>query len=60
MEQAVDCIEQAIREKKRITVYGDYDCDGVCGCARCWRPCCKAQAQRWRLSSRTESWMATA
>ena len=33
MEQAVDCIEQAIREKKRITVYGDYDCDGVCSCA---------------------------
>ncbi len=33
MEQAVDCIEQALAEKKHITVYGDYDCDGVCSCA---------------------------
>lgn len=33
MEQAVDCIEQALSEKKHITVYGDYDCDGVCSCA---------------------------
>lgn len=32
MEQAVDCIEQALSGKKHITVYGDYDCDGVCSC----------------------------
>lgn len=33
MEQAVDCIEQACRAGERVTVYGDYDCDGVCSCA---------------------------
>lgn len=33
MEQAVDCIEQACQTHQRITVYGDYDCDGVCSCA---------------------------
>lgn len=29
MEEAADCINQAMEEGKRICVYGDYDCDGV-------------------------------
>lgn len=29
MESAVDAIRQALDEGKKITVYGDYDCDGV-------------------------------
>lgn len=29
MESAVDVIRQALDEGKQITVYGDYDCDGV-------------------------------
>lgn len=29
MESAVDLIRQALDEGKKITVYGDYDCDGV-------------------------------
>ncbi len=33
MEQAVASIKQAIRLKKRITVLGDYDTDGICSTA---------------------------
>jgi single-stranded-DNA-specific exonuclease len=29
MESTVDVIRQALDEGKKITVYGDYDCDGV-------------------------------
>ncbi|MDD4796610.1 MAG: single-stranded-DNA-specific exonuclease RecJ [Eubacteriales bacterium] len=29
MQQAVDCIDQALADDKRITLYGDYDVDGV-------------------------------
>ena len=29
MEQAVDRVLLAIRQRDRITVHGDYDCDGV-------------------------------
>lgn len=31
MAQAVDRILGAVRQKQRITVFGDYDCDGVLG-----------------------------
>jgi single-stranded-DNA-specific exonuclease len=31
MEQAVSRVLRAIREKERITIFGDYDCDGVLG-----------------------------
>lgn len=31
MEQAVARVLRAIREKERITIFGDYDCDGVLG-----------------------------
>lgn len=31
MAQAVDRVLTAVREKQRITVFGDYDCDGVLG-----------------------------
>jgi single-stranded-DNA-specific exonuclease len=31
MTQAVDRVLAAIRDKQRITVFGDYDCDGVLG-----------------------------
>ncbi len=30
MRQAVEMVRSAIDEDKRITVFGDYDCDGVC------------------------------
>lgn len=30
MRQAVEMVRGAIDEDKRITVFGDYDCDGVC------------------------------
>ena len=30
MKQAVETVRNAIEEDRRITVYGDYDCDGVC------------------------------
>ncbi len=32
MEKARDILLQAIRERKPIVIYGDYDCDGVCAC----------------------------
>jgi single-stranded-DNA-specific exonuclease len=31
MEQAVSRVLRAIRDKERITIFGDYDCDGVLG-----------------------------
>ena len=31
MTQAVDRVLSAVREKRRITVFGDYDCDGILG-----------------------------
>lgn len=30
LNEAASLIREAVREHKRITVYGDYDCDGVC------------------------------
>lgn len=30
MERAVKMVRSALEEDKRITVFGDYDCDGVC------------------------------
>ena len=30
MKKAVSIIKDAIEEKKKIVIYGDYDCDGVC------------------------------
>lgn len=33
MSRAVEMIRGAIEEDKRITVFGDYDCDGVCSTA---------------------------
>lgn len=29
MEKAVDIIKEAVKQKKEIVIYGDYDCDGV-------------------------------
>jgi len=34
--QAVDLLEIAIRDKKRICIYGDYDVDGISGTAILW------------------------
>ncbi|MFZ0272906.1 MAG: hypothetical protein WB524_02255 [Acidobacteriaceae bacterium] len=31
MTQAVDRVLAAIRDKQRITIFGDYDCDGILG-----------------------------
>ena len=33
MQEAVDRINQAILENQHITIYSDYDADGVCGCS---------------------------
>jgi len=33
MEKAVQRIYQAIEKKEKITIHGDYDCDGVCSSA---------------------------
>lgn len=33
MDKAVEVISNALEEGKKITVYGDYDCDGVCSTA---------------------------
>lgn len=33
MQKAVEVIEAAVAEDKKITVFGDYDCDGVCAAA---------------------------
>ena len=30
MDKAVDIIVESIRDNKKILVYGDYDCDGIC------------------------------
>lgn len=37
MDRAVERIEQAISLGEKITVYGDYDCDGVTSTALCIR-----------------------
>ena len=31
MKEAVECIVKAIGQQKKIVIYGDYDCDGICG-----------------------------
>ncbi len=33
MDKAVEAISAALEEGRKITVYGDYDCDGVCSVA---------------------------
>jgi single-stranded-DNA-specific exonuclease RecJ len=33
MTQAVKIIKKAVEDKKRILIFGDYDCDGVCATA---------------------------
>jgi single-stranded-DNA-specific exonuclease RecJ len=33
MREATERIQKAIAARRPITVYGDYDCDGVCACA---------------------------
>jgi len=33
MEKAVLRLRKAVEDKEKITVYGDYDCDGVCSTA---------------------------
>ncbi len=36
MEKAADLITEAMKENKRITIYSDYDADGVCSAAILW------------------------
>jgi single-stranded-DNA-specific exonuclease len=33
MSDAVNCVLEALRQKKRIVLYGDYDVDGITSCA---------------------------
>lgn len=33
MKKAIDILKDAITNQKRIVIYGDYDCDGVCSTA---------------------------
>lgn len=33
MKRAIDILKEAIATQKRIVIYGDYDCDGVCSTA---------------------------
>lgn len=33
MQKARNLLLQAVKENKRLVIYGDYDCDGVCACA---------------------------
>ncbi len=33
MDKAVEVIRNALEEDKKITIFGDYDCDGVCAAA---------------------------
>lgn len=33
MKRAIDILKEAITTQKRIVIYGDYDCDGVCSTA---------------------------
>jgi single-stranded-DNA-specific exonuclease len=37
VQQAVNRIKQAIKSKEKITVYGDYDVDGITGVAILWQ-----------------------
>ena len=37
MEQAVEVVSEAVRAGRRITIYGDYDVDGVSGTSTLWR-----------------------
>ena len=37
VKAAVDRIKQAVRSKERITIYGDYDVDGITGVAILWQ-----------------------
>lgn len=36
LQKAVDLIHQAKKEKWRVVVFGDYDCDGICGTTVLW------------------------
>jgi len=52
-EAAVELVERALRAKKRICVYGDYDADGVCATAILYRCLKKLGAQvSWYIPSR--------
>ncbi len=37
IEQAVKRIKQAVKNKEKITIYGDYDVDGITGAAILWQ-----------------------
>ncbi|MEK7551024.1 MAG: single-stranded-DNA-specific exonuclease RecJ, partial [Patescibacteria group bacterium] len=36
LKKSVERINKAIKEKKQIIVFGDYDVDGICGSAILW------------------------
>src|SRR5687767_16018047 len=55
MEEVTERIRRAIGEGHRITIHGDYDCDGVCSTAILVRALHTLGAQvDWHLPSRTE------
>ena len=45
MEQAVRLIRQAVRDGDPVTVWGDYDCDGVCASSILWETLCELGAR---------------
>lgn len=57
MQEAADCINQAIDEGKKICVYGDYDCDGVMATAILYSFLHESGADViWRLPERHEGY----
>ena len=37
LEKGVEILKDAIKNQKRIVIYGDYDCDGVCSTATLYK-----------------------
>lgn len=57
MREAADCINEAIDAGRRICVYGDYDCDGVCATVILYSFLSDIGADvTWRIPERSEGY----
>ncbi len=57
MQEAVDCINQAIDSGSHICVYGDYDCDGIMATAILYSFLSEIGAEvSWRVPERAEGY----